>query len=193
MKKCNINMYKDGNRLVLVFEDCTTELENVVKTLIDAAATNVVGIEPSATVDEAIPVIPNKEDSTNQAVFDYGEFKGRSPKQIVSLKGDDGFIYLYNEFSALSDDKLKEASRIACHEYAKVMNTRDFDKADFGEITDFFTKYKAGEVTEVIALTKQVLEQSGYSSINDFMAFEPIETQREAYKAVVQGLASSIS
>lgn len=203
----NVKSYKDGDRLVLVVENCTGELAEKVNHFlaeildIVPVAKPVPGLAPLENEDEPQPDISNltpvspgefKEAPTIQAiskyVFSSGQYKGKTFEYALKKNGVAAAISI-----ACSIKSIEQPLRDSILKYCKQMIAKDLASKDvqndsFDAIGNFFEMYKPLAIKGI----QQILSMSGYASLEEFMVFSDEKTIRDAYEALIKALIERI-
>lgn len=203
----NVKSYKDGNRLVLVVENCTGEL--AVK--VNAFLSDIIGIESSKPVpalapvevkEEAPPKIddmepiedpkpvfqtPPTQKEVGEILIPEGMYQGMTVKNAleqVGLKAAIAISVMFKKFPGQEQTVLNQCKAVM----EKDLNSRVSDTASVFEIEEFLNLYQP-----LIQKTiRQVLQMAGYSELQDFLNFAEEDVLREAYYSILEELKTRI-
>lgn len=203
----NIKSYKDGDRLILVVENCTGELAVKVNKFLseiiglEAAPTTVPALAPPIVEEETIPNVTEQkfampgdfnEPPTEQEILCYkftgGPFSGTNLKDALKKAGVKAAIEIACNTKALSKEVKGDIVGVCKQYLMDDLCKRDSKVDSLLEISKFFKLYypliKGG--------VEQILSMSGYSDITDFLDFSDEQTQRDAYESIIQGLSERV-
>lgn len=208
----NVKVKHDGTRCLIAIENCVGETAELVNRCLLA-------IMGMTDPEEAIPaVVPMPENRLSNALPDFdeveqledglpeqcntvnsscgasedilseGEYKGMSVHAAIEKGGIDAVIQVLY----LSKNMPEQEKAIAV-ELCKKYILADLDKVDIETATTYSIK---SFIDAYMPLLKdgirQILNQSGYSSIDDFLNFADIEMQQDAYERLVENLRERI-
>ena len=178
----NIKVKHDGTRCLIAIENCVGETARIV----NQCLLSVLGMnDPNESVPAVVPVteihnalpefsevdkmenMPAYQNSDNesQLVFPDGEYKGKSPGQVIQ-EGDTKTVIKLLQQSHSFDENLKQVVVKECKQYIyQDLLKIDFEMATPYTIKNFFFTYRP-LIREGI---KEVLSRSGYSSLDDFL------------------------
>lgn len=203
----NVKSYKDGDRLILVVENCTGELAVKVNKFlseiigIEEAPATVPALVPPVVEEEAAPDITKQksampgdfnEPPTEQEVLGYefanGPFLGMNLKDALEKSGVKAAIEIACNAKTLPKEVKENIVGICKHYLMNDLCKRDPKSDALFEISKFFKLYypliKSG--------VEQILAMAGYSDLTDFLDFSDEQTQRDAYESIIQGLSERV-
>lgn len=158
-----INTFKQGNKLVVVFEGLELSETEVLTKFISSLANSTISedaeCEEETYVEDECPIIPDEpmeaitedkeeevdgeiiepELETNSTIFESGPYKGKNPKLMLSLDNSakdikNAFIYLSKNLTALEGEILQETKE-AISEFIQIT----FKNTDASEYSNALT------------------------------------------------------
>lgn len=159
MQRESIKMYKDGNRLILVFENTDTEIKDLISKLVGAVAVKeVANVSPVEVKEEPFQL-------TNSVIVqDINEEK------LIREEGFEGLCKVY-QFYKENAAKLN-GSRSAKLKQVIMYYMDYYKKRDISAISDeeMTTLLRIGSKYIFPNSMNSCLQQSGFISIDDFLA-----------------------
>ena len=162
MSNVNINLYEDGNRLIVVFENANTSIKSLITGMIGNVeirqTPNVAPVKP-----EILPM-PNPEMKKQEEIEEIDE------NRIIREKGFEGLCDLYDYYTKnckkLPIDRKEQLYKFLVNQSNFIKNLNPDEMTDtqiaeyllIGHRRNFFKKIPA------------ILQQSGYISIEDYVA-----------------------
>lgn len=204
----NIKSYKDGDRFILMVENCSGELAVKVNHFLtdimglDAEPQKVPALIPQIVPQEKAldepslqPAYPGafKEPPDVKEISAYvlteGKYSGETVQQAIMKYGLNAAIDISCHAKAI-DQTLQKQIIEKCKQiiYADVEN-RNAETDTMEEITTFFNQYNPLIESGV----KRILEMSGYETLDDFFTFAEETIQRDAYYSIVNGLLARVT
>lgn len=204
----NIKSYKDGDRLILVIENCTGDLAIQVNKFL----AEIIGLKNSSPKevpalvsipvnDEPMPEIdtlqqahsgdfiePPTDEEIKRFSFSDGAYKGMSVYDALKQDGIKAAVRISSKSNLLPKNIKGKAIEICKKSIAQDLCLKNTSTASRNEIYDFFTLYSP-IIEDGI---KQILCMSGYSSLSDFFAFADENTLKDAYEGIVLSLREKI-
>lgn len=203
----NVKTYKDGDRFILMIENCTGELaEKVNQFLADILGPvpepqTVPGLEPMENCSDDTPQTEKlqtanpgdfKEKPTKQEILNYtfetGTFKGYTLKSALNEHGINAAVKIACEIKSIEQPMRKEILDGCKQMIAKDLTKRKPQNADMDEIDTFIHLYKPLAQKGI----QQILSMSGYSSLEEFFVFSDEKMQRDAYEALIDALKEKV-
>ena len=163
-KKLDIRAFQDGKDYVLVFRDCSPELKDIVKGIVN----------PVSVPDlEAESMSPTEDKAEYKPRFESGPLEGRTPVDVLLEDGDEGYRLLRKASTedTLLDRERKEAlalyKALRFREMAQTLETLPREEI-ITFIKTFATKkyliafikrsgYEDGDVFEFLKVAKESL------------------------------------
>lgn len=198
----NIKSYKDGDRLILVIENCNGELavkaNNFIADIlgiVPAEPEPVLDVEPVSVANEAMPKIEECE-----LIVDKKPFSEPSPKEFayntfveggsgtlgnaIALRDTQAVIGVCASAGTLTTETREPVVEI-CKEY--IYNDCILRNADLEALEDvkvFFDLYEP--ITK--KAVKNILNSTGYANLNDFFELADEFMVRDAYRCILDEL-----
>lgn len=202
----NVKAYKDGNRLIIVVENCTGEVAGKVNDflldIIGTAQPKVVpALLPQNAVEEAAPEIRVEDEITPQ---DPAPFAAPSSKEaaracaVPGASGTLGHALDVGDTEAIAklvtmvhkmDESLKHTVVAMCKKY--ILDDcirRNPAEATTNEIRRFFSDYRP----LIKATMNEILSKAGYADIDLFFAHANMVQQQGAYQSILDELVARV-
>lgn len=203
----NIKSYKDGDRLILVVENCKGDTAVKVNAflsslMLDSEPQEVSHIAPMQIKEEKAPDIsdldevkgeafdtpPSKED-TESSLLLTGAYKGLSIKDAIAKDGVRAAATLIATKDSVISDNEKDNMVVICKETLRTdLYIRNMDMFDRSVFADFISVYEP-LIKEGIS---QIINRAGYNSIDDLINFAPDHLLENAQEALIDGLMENL-
>ena len=189
-----VKAYKDGDRLILVIENCTENLEEMLLHYL-ADVTEVPGLQPMPQTDEKIEIPEEKTPSKNSLLLMPDEpYNGMSVQEAIAKDGVSAAIQA--AFFANSLDGKEKAFVMALVKKClkedltarKTAGIEKTEKGKQGSIEDFFLTYEP----LLANLIKDILVRYECASLGEFLKMDRSILKKE-YDSVFERLLRSIS
>ena len=189
-----IKAYKDGDRLILVIENCTENLEEMLLHFL-ADVTEVPGLQPMPQTDEKIEIPEEETPSKNSLLLMPDEpYNGMSVQEAIDRDGVPAAIqaaFFANSLNgkekvfvmALVKKRLKEDLTAR-----KSAGIEKMEKGKQGSLEDFFLTYEP----LLANLIKDILVRNECASLGEFLKTDRSILKKE-YDSVFEKLLRSIS
>ena len=196
----NIKQYRDGDRYILVVENCTGETARIINELI----IKLVGVEPvkidglealTQPPTDTTPDIPAEE--INDAVFDQSTDDGA---EFVPMKGRCSGMTFDEAFrkygsSAAVDFFLamreKHVSGDLFVRVKKIMSSNWEERDSIGDSLENINEFLMLHKPLLIDLLEHIRNRVGYQSIEDYIDFASDKELRGVYKCALDYLKNS--
>lgn len=200
----NIKLFRDGNRMIVVFENADADLSKLLLAFLETAngtagAARSVPLEPLPPVpEEAPPMIPETGDMETPGTDPRKEteepkltpalcleYAGMTPAGAIRKDGDLAVVRLFGLVKKMTGP-IRESTVAMCKFYLRTELKKRLEDPETprDEMESFFKLYhpmiQAGE--------KQITQQAGYSEFSDFLSLESDTVIRSAYRRVVEDL-----
>lgn len=203
-----VRTYKDGDRLIIVLENCTGELAQKANAFV-MDALGLPGKAPSPTPVPA--VIPQTVAEPDITIRESDEIQEEKPfdeplplqnvhnipvsggsgtlGQAIERKDTAAIVELCVSTKTMAP-QARDSVLALCKEYIRndCLN-RDPDYTGSDEIRQFFKEYEP----LIQGAIKQILESAGYSCLDDFFDLTDEYIQQDAYSSVLTALISRVS
>jgi len=198
----NIKTYKDGDRFILVLENCTGELAAkvnqfildvigvpVTTELLPEIIPETVPAEEFPDMNKCLPITAVSEnakpfcepmtenDARNIPIYGRSETIGQAMD-----KGDTAAVIYMSTCAKMLKESARQGVVTLCKAYLRDdCSKRNIEHASTPEIQDFFLLYTPIIREEL----KRILDASGCMALEDFFAQSNMSTQRSAYKNIL--------
>ena len=202
----NVKTYKDGDRFVLVVENCTGELKAKVAELVlgildlGEGPTELPHLSPIRVADEKVPEEKVLEDLPRKDIenavpkkdgfMSGGRYDGKSFADAIRADGVAAAIYMLQNADAIAPGFVLSLKGKCKEAIGLDVWSRDPDTATAADFEGFVNLY--GPLIGNENALGSILAQAGYSDISDFIAFAGDTMIKGAYEALLEAIRTAI-
>lgn len=186
----NIKLYKDGNRLVIVVENCGDAEEQILSKMIGAVTSDTKSIKDLSNVDtpsNTPNVSTNIETSKEQKekTFTFGKHKGKTPTEVVKELGRFKSFMFFKTLTSIYDKDLKASvdEKIKAYNDSILKPLLDkVEKASYDDMIVFFNNFKPLFEKE---LNMEVNDMQ-YTNIEELLSYEDDNSRQALYRKYIE-------
>ena len=220
MTPLNLQIFIDGSKRILVVDNCvgdTLELFNaMVRTLFslpDTTAKEIPCLVPSEEADirppeteklQAVPLpvpcaasekadIPIEKggDTFPDIALMTGNYAGMTPKEAVETDGLKAVVDICSNIKEIEQEEVREQLLLVCKRLlSEDLERRTPETSETAEVAEFLQTYRP---LLSMKFCRFVLENSGYSDMDQMLADNDPANRRTVYKACIDNLQKRIS
>ena len=175
----NINMYQDGNDLVIVFKNCTPDMKAMLEGFLQPALHSNSGGQ-------------NEKGDQSEPKITFGRYKNLTPTEILKQDGDMGYanlmyILIERKVDLSAEEWTLTSTIVESYFHERIHSFGDpykyAEEATDEEVENFF-KYFAYEFSGTEE--KELLESTGCSDLKAYRKNVSIETKRGAMAQIME-------